>query len=79
MREIELLDAKAKLVAVVDDAVRGESAIITQHGRRQAVIISFKEWERLSQSPLGRLLMSASVSQNDLPTRNRAPVRATDL
>jgi antitoxin Phd len=79
MREIEILDAKAKLAAVVDDAVRGEAATITRHGKRQAVIISFNEWERLSQSSLGLLLMSAPVSQNDLPTRKRAPFRTTDL
>ncbi len=80
MREIEILDAKAKLAAVVDDAVRGKPAIITRHGKRQAVIIRFKEWERLSQVPsFGRLLMSAPVSQNDLPNRNRAPFRTTDL
>jgi antitoxin (DNA-binding transcriptional repressor) of toxin-antitoxin stability system len=31
MREIQLRDAKASLSAVVDDAVRGEPAIITRH------------------------------------------------
>jgi antitoxin Phd len=80
MREIEILDAEAKLVAVVDDAARGEPAIITRHGKREAVIMSFKEWERLSRVPsFGRLLMSAPVGQDDLPNRNRAPLRATDL
>jgi prevent-host-death family protein len=35
MREIQLRDAKARLSVVVDDAVRGEPAIITRHGRRK--------------------------------------------
>lgn len=80
MREIQLRDAKASLSAVVDDAVRGEPAIITRHGKREAVILGFEEWERLSQVPsFGRLLMAAPIEPGDLPERNRAPLRATDL
>ena len=72
MREIQLRDAKAHLSAVVDDAVRGAPAIITRHGKREAVVLSFKEWERLSQVPsFGRLLMAAPISPDDLPKRDR--------
>lgn len=77
MREIQLRDAKAKLSAVVDGAVRGEPSIITRHGRKEAVILSFKEWERLSQAPsFGRLLMAAPIAPEDLPDRNRTAPRA---
>jgi prevent-host-death family protein len=80
MREIQLKDAKVILSAVVDDAVRGEGSIITRHGRREAVVIGFAEWERLSRAPsLGRLLMSAPVEPDDVPERDRASVRAVDL
>jgi len=80
MREIQLRDAKASLSAVVDDAVRGKPAIITRHGKREAVILSFKEWERLSRVPsFGRLLMSAPISPDDLAERDRAPLRTADL
>ena len=80
MREIQLRDAKARLSAVVDKAMRGEPAIITRHGKREAVILSFKEWERLSQVPsFGRLLMSAPTGPGDLAERDRTPLRATDL
>jgi prevent-host-death family protein len=80
MREIQLRDAKARLSAVVDDAVRGEPAIITRHGKREAVILSFEEWERLSQVPsFGRLLMAASVSPSDLPARDLTPLRAAEF
>ncbi len=36
MREIQLRDAKAKLSAVVDEAMRGKPAVITRHGKRAA-------------------------------------------
>jgi prevent-host-death family protein len=76
MREIQLRDAKASLSAVVDDAVRGEPAIITRHGKKEVVVLSFKEWERLSQVPsFGRLLMAAPIAPNDLPERDRTPLR----
>ncbi|MGH7091170.1 MAG: type II toxin-antitoxin system Phd/YefM family antitoxin [Stellaceae bacterium] len=80
MREIQLRDAKARLSAVIDEAVRGKAAIITRHGKREAVILSFKEWERLSQVPsFGRLLMSAPIEPKDLPERDPAPPRTPDL
>ena len=80
MREIQLRDAKASLSAVVDDAVRGEAAIITRHGKRAAVILSFREWERLSQVPsFGRLLMAAPIEPNSLPERDQTPLRTADL
>jgi len=80
MREIQFRDAKATLSAVVDDALRGEPAVITRRGKREAVILSFKEWERLSQVPsFGRLLMGAPISPDDLPKRDRAPPRTAEL
>jgi len=81
MREIQLRDAKASLSSVVDEAMRGEPAVITRHGKPQAVILSFAEWERLSQVPsFGRLLMSAPLEPDDLPARDSSPLRqAEDL
>jgi antitoxin Phd len=80
VREIQLRDAKANLSAVVDEAVRGKPAVITRHGKPQAVILGFKEWERLSRVPsFGRLLMAAPVGQDDLPARDSSPLRQIDL
>ena len=80
MREIQLREAKATLSAVVNDAVRGEPSIITRHGRPQAVVIGFDEWKRLSSVPsFGRLLMSAPMAPDDLPERDRAPMREIKL
>jgi len=80
MRKIQLRDAKASLSAVIDDAVRGEPAVITRRGKPEAVVLGFKEWERLSRVPsFGRLLMAAPVSPDDLPERDPAPMRPADL
>jgi antitoxin Phd len=80
MREIQLKDAKAALSAVVDDAVAGEPSIITRHGRRDAVVVGFKDWERLAKVPsFGRLLMSAPLFPEDVPDRNRTPLRRAKL
>jgi prevent-host-death family protein len=80
MREIQLRDAKARLSAVVDDAVRSEPAIITRRGKREAVILGFEEWKRLSQVPsFGRLLMAAPIGPDDLPERDRTPLPAAEL
>jgi len=79
MREIQLREAKATLSAVVDEAVRGEPAIITRHGKREAVILSFEEWKRLSQVPsFGRLLMAAPIGPDDLTERDRTPLRVAE-
>jgi antitoxin Phd len=80
MREIQLRDAKAALPSVVKDAVHGTPSVITRHGRPEAVVISFEEWQRLSNVPsLGRLLMSAPIEPGDLPERDRSPMREPDL
>ena len=79
MQEIQLRDAKATLSAVVDQAQQGEPSIITRHGRPEAVVISFEEWQRLSQVPsFGRLLMEAQLEPEDVPDRHGS-LRENDL
>ena len=80
MREIQLKDAKATLSAVVDDALHGEQFVITRHGKKQAVVISWAAWGRLSKVPsFGRLLASSPLEEGDLPDRNPSPGRDADL
>ncbi len=80
VHEIQLRDAKASFSAVVDQARRGEPSVITRHGRREAVVVSFEEWERLSSVPsFGRLLMAAPLEPDDLPERDATPPRDLDL
>jgi len=79
MHEIQLRDAKATLSAVMDQARRGEPSIITRHGRPEAVILSFEDWQRLSQVPsFGRLLMAARLDPEDLLERSGG-LREDDL
>ena len=80
MRKIQLKDAKANLSAVLDDATRGKPSVITRHGKPEAVVLGFADWQRLSRVPaFGRLLMSAPVEPGDSPGRNRTPIRDAGL
>jgi antitoxin Phd len=80
MREIQLKDAKARLSAVVDDALRGERFVITRHGHRQAVVVSWETWRKLSNVPsFGRLLAAAPLDDTDIAERDRSPLRAAGL
>ena len=80
MREIQLKDAKATLSSVVDAAARGAPSVITRHGKPEAVVLGFKQWQRLADVPsFGRLLMSAPIAAGDLPARNRKPMRRAKL
>lgn len=80
MRKIQLKDAKSNLSAVVDQAVRGKPSVITRHGKSEAVVLGFADWERLSNVPsFGRLLMSAPLEPQDLPKRDRKPMRDAKL
>ncbi|WP_342153798.1 type II toxin-antitoxin system Phd/YefM family antitoxin [Methylorubrum sp. SB2] len=70
MQEIQLREAKATLSSVIDQARQGQPSIITRRGRPEAVVLSFEEWQRLSQVPsFGRLLMAAPLEDGDLPER----------
>ncbi len=80
MREIQLKDAKARLSAVVDDAVRGEEFVITRHGHKEAVVVSWATWRRLSNVPsFGRLLAAAPLDDGGLAPRDGTPLRDAGL
>lgn len=80
MKEIQLRDAKASLSAVIDEAMQGKPAVITRHGKKQAVVLGYEEWQRLSHVPsFGRLLMAAPLTATDMPKRNRSGLRKVDL
>ena len=80
MREIQLKDAKATLSAVLDDALRGEEFAITRRGRKEAALISWATWERLSDVPsFGRLLAASPLEEGDIPERDRTPPRRIRL
>ncbi|WP_018391523.1 type II toxin-antitoxin system Phd/YefM family antitoxin [Ancylobacter sp. FA202] len=77
MREIQLKDAKASLSAVIDQAIQGHPAVITRHGRKQAVVLSFEDYEKLANVPsFGRLLASFPGDEADIPQRSSKPARS---
>jgi len=66
--------------AVVDQAVLGNPAVITRHGRKEAVVLSFDEYEKLSHVPsLGFLLSSFPGEEGDISARGGKPGRSVDL
>jgi prevent-host-death family protein len=76
MKELQLREAKTTLSAVVDEAERGEPTTITKHRRRAAVVISYKQWDKLKNkvpSFADLLLAVPALEPDDLP--NRPPAR----
>jgi prevent-host-death family protein len=77
MKALQLRDAKATLSAVVDRAVAGEPTVITRHGRKEAVLVSFREWERVSKAPsFADLLLAFPGEAADILKRRRKPARS---
>jgi len=75
MKEIQLKEAKAAFSQVIDEVVAGKPAIITRHGKREAVVISYSDYERLKRVPsFGWLLANSPLEDGDLP--DRKPARA---
>lgn len=74
MREVQLREAKASLSAMVDQAEAGNEVVITRHGRKAAVLMSWEQFERLKVVPsFGRLLMAAPLEEGDIPDRDQTP------
>lgn len=80
MKEIQLKDAKAKLSSVVDEALDGNGSIITRHGRKEAVVISYDDYRRLSEVPsFGWLLTHSPLEEGDISERKPARILKDDL
>ena len=62
MKTFSTFEAKNKLSEVIASAERGEPQIITKNGREAAVVISFREFERLTakNTPLVEFLLDNS-------------------
>ncbi|MBC9880190.1 type II toxin-antitoxin system Phd/YefM family antitoxin [Bradyrhizobium sp. INPA01-394B] len=76
MRKVQLRDAKANLSAVVDEAIEGKPVVITRHGKKQVVVLSYDEWLRLSKVPsIVRSLMASPLREGDIPPRERPRLR----
>lgn len=76
MNRIPLKDAKATLSSVVDEAIDGHPSVITRHGRPEAVLVSYADWQKLSMVPsFGKLL--ASMPAEDTFLELERPVSET--
>jgi len=71
--EVAFTDARASLASVIDRAIETHRPqVVTRHGRKEAVVLSWEDYQRLSNVPsFGRLLMSAPIEEGDIPERNR--------
>lgn len=79
MQKIEFQKANATLCAIIDQARQGNPSVITIEGQPEAVVLSFEEWQRLSQnSSFGSLLAAAPLEPEDLPLRHGG-LRCTEL
>ncbi|SDP68028.1 prevent-host-death family protein [Phyllobacterium sp. OV277] len=77
VKEAQLKDVKATFSAIVDRAVAGEPTVVTRHGRKEAVVLSFEEYERLSKVPsFGELLAAFPGETGDVPERSQKPSRS---
>ena len=76
MREIQLRDAKATFSAVVDQAVHGTPSVITRRGRKEVVVLSYEEYEKLAHVPSsGRLLAAYPGEDDTIAERSDKPGR----
>lgn len=79
MKEVALTDAKAHFSRLVDDAKNGEPSVITRHGRKEVVVVSFEEWRKATAKPsLWEMLTNAPIDGRDLP-RDPSPMRKVDF
>ena len=71
MDEVQLRTAKENLSQFVDQAAAGEPVVITRHGKPQAVLVSWEEWNRVSRSvpSFGWLLAHPPAGIEDIPPR----------
>ncbi len=76
MREIQLRDAKARFSAVVDQAVHGTPSVITRRGRKEVVVLSYEQYEKLAHVPsFGRLLAAYPGDEDMFAGRSDKPAR----
>ena len=80
MKTISTFDAKNKLSEVIALAEQGEPQIITNNGRKAAVVIAYAEFERLTakKESLSEFLLSSPLRNSEIDlTRSKDTGRAT--
>jgi antitoxin Phd len=79
MKEIAFTEAKARLSRIVDEAKNGEPTIITRHGRKEAVVVSFEDWKKATSRPfLWDMLTNGAADGREQP-RDQSAARKIDV
>lgn len=80
MRDVDLEEARVALSALVEEGQAGAGIVITRQGRKEAVLVSWQEFERLKAvSALGRRLMSSPLGERDSPSRDAPESEDRDI
>ena len=77
MKQVSFTEAKARLSSVVDDARNGQATVITRHGREEAVVVPFSQWQSLTGgASLWDYLTNAPIDGREL---TRSPSKMRDF
>lgn len=80
MRTIQLRETKATLSALLEEAAKGDAAVITRRGQPRAVLVGLDEWNRLRRvRSFGRMLAASGLEEGDIPPRDPSPARDAGL
>lgn len=82
MNEIwQLQDAKNKFSEVISRALKQGPQLITKHGKKTAVVLSYTEYEKLrkSQGKLSEFFQSSPLAGIDLTRDKSLPRKDMDL
>lgn len=82
MNEIwQLQDAKNKFSEVISRALKQGPQLITKHGKKTAVVLSYTEYEKLrkSQGKLSEFFQSSPLAGIDLTRDKSLPRKGMDL
>lgn len=78
----QLQEAKSKFSQLVDDAIHKEPQIVTKHGDKAVVVLSFEEYKKITKpnNDLVTFLRESPLAEIELEiTRNKDIPREIDL
>jgi prevent-host-death family protein len=77
----QIQDAKNKLSEVISRAIREGPQLITKHGEKTAVVISYSEYEKLrkSQGKLSEFFRASPLAGIDLERDKSLPRKGIEL
>ncbi len=81
MHTMLLRDAKENLSKVIDQALDGDPVLITRRGKPQAVVLSWTEYERLTNEvpSFGWLMSHPPQALEEIQERDTSPPRTPEF